>query len=114
MLILYLFQLENSPNRFIEAYWTTISCLVEGFQHSNPRNLSKKMTKIAVKSQKLEFSANFYIFWVIFRSFWCPWGQLKNPEISTNTYHTKLTSCELDSMGNTFKVEYKFGAWQIL
>ena len=51
---------------------------------------------------------------LIFGSFWGPWGQLKSPEISTNTNRTKLSLCELNSMGNTLKVKYKFGVWQIL
>ena len=32
----------------------------------------------------------------------------KSPEISTNTYRTKLNICELNFMGNTPKVKYKF------
>ena len=31
-----------------------------------------------------------------------------------NTYRTNLNLCELNSMCNTLKVEYKFDAWQIL
>ena len=41
-------------------------------------------------------------------SFWGPWGQLKKrPEISTNTYRTELNLCELNSMGNTLKLNIK-------
>ena len=53
-------------------------------------------------------------FGVIFGSFWGPWGQQKSPGISSITNRTKPNLCVLDSMGNTLKVEYKFGAWQIL
>ena len=38
----------------------------------------------------------------------------KSPEITTNTNRTKLNLCELNSMGNTLKVKYKFGALQML
>ena len=38
----------------------------------------------------------------------------KSPETSTNTNRTKLNLCELNTVDNTLKVKYKFGAWQIL
>ena len=38
----------------------------------------------------------------------------KSLKISTNTYHTNLDLCELNSLGDTLQFEYKFGAWQIL
>ena len=67
----------------------------------------EKLTKIALKRQNLEILQIFSYF----GSFWGPWGQLKkSPEISTNTYRTKLNLCELNSMCKTLKVEYKFGA----
>ena len=59
---------------FLEDYWTTRSYLVECFQHSNlPTISTKKLTKIALKRKKLELFANF----LIFGSFWPPWGHLK-------------------------------------
>ena len=41
----------------------------------------------------------FLLFWVIFGSFWGPGGQEKSTEISTNANRTKLSLCELNSMG---------------
>ena len=62
----------------------------------------------------MDIFALFTIFVVIFRSFWGHWGQQKSPEISKNTNRTKQSLCELNSVGNTLKVKYKFGAWQRL
>ena len=64
----------------------------------------EKLMKFALKRNKtLEIFANFLVFGV----------NQKSPEISTNTYRTKLNLCELNSMGNTLKVIYKFVAWKI-
>ena len=38
----------------------------------------------------------------------------KSPEISISTNRTNLNLCDLNSMGNTLKVKYKFGGLQIL
>ena len=62
----------------------------------------------------METFANSFILGVIFGSIWGPWSQLKKSRNLTNTNRTKLNLGELNSMGNTLKVKYKFGAWQIL
>ena len=66
----------------------------------------------------MEIFAIFLIFWVFSGSFLGHSGDLgvnlKNPEISTNTNRMKLNICELNSLGNTLQVKYKFGSWQIL
>ena len=62
--------------------------------------------------EKLEIFANFIF------GYSGVLGQLKkSPEFSTNTYRIKLNLCELNSMGNTYKVKFSFGEinfWQIL
>ena len=74
----------------------------------------EKMTKIAKNFEKweiFEFLLFRGSFWIIMGIFWSFPKKSKNP---LSTYHTKLNLCELSSMGNTLKVEYKFRAWQIL
>ena len=61
----------------INNCWTTNSCLVEPFQHSKPRNLSKIRQKLHKNVKKSESFAVFSIFGVTFGSFCGPWGQLK-------------------------------------
>ena len=66
------FLLKNRIHIFIEYYWTTNSCLVERFQHSDPRCLSKKAQKLHKNVENWEifefllFSGSF---WVIMESF---------------------------------------------
>ena len=61
---------------------------------------------------------DFYAIFFILGSFSGHSGVLevnqKNLENSKNTYRTELYLCELNFIDNTLKVEYKFGAWQIL
>ena len=54
--------IENSIYFFIGDYWTTNLCLVERFQHSNPRSL----TKISQKLHKNDKNRNNFGFFVIF------------------------------------------------
>ena len=85
LLILGLFLSKNRVHLLINYCWTTKSCLVELFP-------------------------NFLIFGVILGYL----GSTKNSRSFQNIYRTKLNLCELNSMGNTLQIEYKFGAWQIL
>ena len=93
------FSFKNRIYFSIECYWTTNSCLVERFQHSISRCLSKKCTK-TLKSWKI---LNFSHFRGHFGSLW---GHFRNsqkcPKISTNTYRTMLNLRELNSMDNAF------------
>ena len=52
----------------------------------------------------------FGYFWVILGSL----GSTKKVRKSPQIQYTKLNLCELNSMGNTLKVKYKFGALQML
>ena len=98
---------EPTKNRiyiFIEYgdlhYWTTNSCLVEGFQHSDPRGLSKKGQKLHKNVENWEV-LNFCYFRGHFGSLWGHFRHSKkSPKISTNTYRTKLNLRELNSMSN--------------
>ena len=47
-------------------------------------------------------------------SFWGLWGVPKNPKISTNTQGIITILRQLNCMGETFQLGYKFGAWKIL
>ena len=61
------------------------------------------LTKIALKRSKLGNFWNSY-YRGHFRH------SQKNSKISTNTYRTKVNLCELNSVGDPLKIEYKFGA----
>ena len=63
VLILYLFDLENSTYLLIHAYWRTKLCLVERFQHSNPQYLSKIWQNLQWNNENWEFLV-FCIFWL--------------------------------------------------
>ena len=67
----------------------------------------EKLTKNALKRKKLETFENF----LIFGSFWC---QLKRSRNLHKYISHEAKLCELNSMGNTLKVKYIFGAWQIM
>ena len=76
-------------------------------------NIYPKNTKIALKLQKLEILAVF-TFWGVLGHSGVLGVNQKSPEISTKTNRTELNLRELNPMGNTHKVKYNFGAWQIL
>ena len=81
-----------------EYYWTTNSCLVERFQHSNRRCLSKKWQKMHENGENWE-SFEFVFFGVIFGSLWGHFRHSqKSPKIFTNTYRMELNLCKLNSV----------------
>ena len=101
---------QNRIYLFAEDYLTTNSCLVDCFQRSNLQCQSKKLHKNCKTWEILEFLSFSGSFCVIKGSSFLK----KTPKIFTDTNRTMLNLCELNSMGNTLKVKYKFGAWQIL
>ena len=64
------------------------------------------MTKAALNLKKLEIFS-------FLGSFWGPWGQPKKFR-NLHKYKSHEPKFLLNSMGNTLKVKYKFGACQIL
>ena len=101
------FLLENSNYLFLEDYWTTSLCLVERFNILIYDIYQKFEKKTALKRKKLGIFSSLGHSGVLGTNY-------ESPEISSNTNRTKQNSCELNSMGNTLKVEYKFCACQIL
>ena len=79
--------------------------------HEVYQKFDKNCIKTFLKWKLLQIFSFWGHFWVILGSLG---STKKSPEILTNTNRTKLNLCELNSMGNTLKVEYKFGAWQVL
>ena len=112
--VLVFCQIRCQIELFWTNYWTKNSCLVERFQHSNPRCLSKnnqncsKTLKIGNFLSFCHFRGHFGLLWGHFRH------SQRNSKISTNTYRTKLNLRELNSMGNALQGEYKLCAWQVL
>ena len=94
--------------------------------HAVCRNFNKR----PIKTFKVGISWFFVIFGAILRlyvnnlrfckispfwgQFWVIMGSTKKIQKSPQKHRTKLASCELNSMGNTLQVKYKFGAWLIL
>ena len=95
VIFLVIFLLKNRIYLFKEYYWTTNSCLVERFQHSNRRCLSKKWQKMHENGENWE-SFEFLSFsgslWGHFRH------SQKSPKIFTNTYRMELNLCQLNSV----------------
>ena len=87
------FSIRTPQLSFQKVYWTISFCLVERFKH--------------ILMEVLFFLGFFGSLWGRFSH------SQKRPNISTNTYRTKLKLCELNSVGDTFPFEYKFGAWQM-
>ena len=97
-----------------EYYWTTNSCLVERFQHSNRRCLSKKWQK-CMKTVKIGKVLNFCHFrghfWVIMGSF--PSFPKKSKNLYKYISHgTKFMSVEFCECTSSYYVNNN--SWQIL
>ena len=71
------------------------------------------MTKL-VKNDKNEQTLQIFTFLL---SLLCHsgffWVNQESVKISTNTYRTEPSLCELNALAYTLQFEYKFGTWQI-
>ena len=90
---------------FRKAYRTLNVLLVESFQNSNPRSLSKIWQRLHQTNENWKLLKSLLLlesFWVILGSFWsCP---AKSKKVSTITYRKKLNWCGLNSLVKPFNL----------